>query len=132
MMFSRVIQCCDYLSAPALVAWLAVESLTHHIRAFLIVIGTAETVGLAWWHCGNTIERLVPFKSVLNVLLGCGTDGFRVGAFQSRNGSVFRVAVARERSGVVGTFVMVRASAYGRVETVNRVRALHGTLLKMV
>lgn len=74
----------------------------------------------------------MPLDRVLDVLLRRGADGFGVGGLQSCDRSVLRVTVARERSSVVGAFVVVGASADGRVEAVDGVGALHGALLQVV
>lgn len=61
-----------------------------------------------------------------------GADGFGVSGLQSCDRGVLWVTVARERSSVVGAFVVVGASADGRVKAVDGVGTLHGALLQVV
>jgi hypothetical protein len=115
-----------------LVAWLAVQSFAHHVCTLFIIISTAETVRLAGWYNRNSIQWHVLIQGVFDGLLGCGSDGFRVGSLQRSDGRVLGVSVASERGGVVWTFVVVRASTDSRIEAVDDIGTLHGTLLEVV
>jgi hypothetical protein len=115
-----------------LVAGFSVEALAHHIRTLLVVVGTAETVRLAGWHNGDSVERLVLLKSVSNVLLRRGSECLGVGGLQCGDRRVLGISVACERGSVVWTFVVVGNTADSRIETINDIRALHGSLLEVV
>jgi hypothetical protein len=115
-----------------LVAWVAVESFTHHVCTLLIIISTTETVRLAWWYNRGAIQWDMLVQSVPDVLLRCRSDGFRVGGLQRSDGCVLGVSVTGERGGVVRTLMVVRASADSRIEAVDDIRTLHGTLLEVV
>lgn len=122
----------SYLSRPALVARLSVQSLTHHVGTLLIVIGTTELVRLSRWHHSSTVERLVPLESVSNVLARRSLQCLLICGLQCCHGCSPRVSVARQRCGVVRALVVVRVPAKRRVETVDQIRALNGVLLEVV
>ena len=71
-------------------------------------------------------------ESIPNVLLRSRADGLGVGCFQSCDGRVLGVSVARERSSVVWSFVVVGATTNGRVKTIDNIGSLDGALLEVV
>jgi hypothetical protein len=115
-----------------LVTWLAVDSFAHHVCTLFIIISTTETVRLAGWYNCNSIQWHVLVQGVFYGLLRCGSDGFGVGGLQRSDRCVLWVSVTGERGGVVRTLMVVRASTDSRIEAVDDIGTLHGTLLEVV
>ena len=84
------------------------------------------------WHRSDTIEWLVLLESIPNVLLRRRANGLGVGGFQSCDRRVLGVSVARKRSSVVWTFVVVGATTNSRIKTIDDIGSLHGALLEVM
>lgn len=104
-----------YITRPSLVGGgVAVGgSLTHHIRAFLVVHGASGKIAHPGRDDGGSLQGDMLDQRILDILTGSSPESLHVGVLDCFDGRILLVAVTGRQGGIVWAVMVIHEAAPG-------------------